>query len=128
VLHGRYGRKKQYFFVPFCCRDVCTVFCTGIYVPIILYVGHGDKAQGIETVMTWLAVIGTVMLLITFFTTKERIIPKPEQKSSLKEDLKDLFQNSHGSLCYRDSIYIYYSGNERRFLCIILTIMWMRIL
>ena len=43
--------------------------------------------------MTYLAVIGTVMLLITFFTTRERIIPKPEQKSSLKEDVYDLFAN-----------------------------------
>ena len=45
------------------------------------------------TVMTWLAIIGTVMLLITFFTTKERIVPKPEQKSSVKEDLGDLIKN-----------------------------------
>jgi Na+/melibiose symporter-like transporter len=38
--------------------------------------------------MTWLAIIGTIMLLITFFTTKERVIPKPEQESSLGADLK----------------------------------------
>lgn len=62
-------------------------------LPIIETVGGGDKAIGIEKVMTWLAIIGTVMLLITFFTTKERIVPKPEQKSSLKEDLGDLFKN-----------------------------------
>jgi glycoside/pentoside/hexuronide:cation symporter, GPH family len=62
-------------------------------LPIIEAAGGGDKAVGIEKVMTWLAVIGTVMLLITFFTTKERIVPKPEQKSSLKEDLGDLFKN-----------------------------------
>lgn len=62
-------------------------------LPIIETVGGGDKAVGIEKVMTWLAIIGTVMLLITFFTTKERIVPKPEQKSSLKEDLGDLFKN-----------------------------------
>ena len=43
--------------------------------------------------MTWLAVIGTLMLLITFFTTRERIIPKPEQKSSVMEDLSDLFKS-----------------------------------
>src|SRR5678809_918048 len=60
---------------------------------IIESVGGGDKAIGIEKVMTWLAIIGTLMLLITFFTTKERIVPKPEQKSSLKEDLGDLFKN-----------------------------------
>jgi Na+/melibiose symporter-like transporter len=43
--------------------------------------------------MTVLAIIGTIMLLITFLTTKERIIPKPEQKSSIKEDLSDLMKN-----------------------------------
>lgn len=61
---------------------------------LILKAGGGDKAVGMETVMTWLAVIGTIMLLITFFTTKERIVPKPEQKSSVKEDLADLFKNT----------------------------------
>lgn len=60
---------------------------------LILKAGDGDKAVGIEKVMTILAIIGTLMLLITFFTTKERIVPKPEQKSSLKEDLGDLFKN-----------------------------------
>ncbi|MBS1654347.1 MAG: MFS transporter, partial [Bacteroidetes bacterium] len=62
-------------------------------LPIIISAGGGDKAIGIEKVMTWLAVIGTIMLLTTFFTTKERIIPKPEQKSSLKDDLRDLSKN-----------------------------------
>lgn len=61
---------------------------------LILKAGDGDKAVGIEKVMTILAIIGTFMLLITFFTTKERIVPKPEQKSSLKEDLGDLFKNT----------------------------------
>ncbi len=60
---------------------------------IIKSAGNGDKAIGIEKVMTVLAIIGTIMLLITFFTTKERIIPKPEQKSSVKEDLSDLVKN-----------------------------------
>ena len=62
-------------------------------LPIIEAAGGGDKAVGIEKVMTWLAVIGTVMLLITFFTTKERIVPTAEQKSTLMEDLGDLFKN-----------------------------------
>jgi sugar (glycoside-pentoside-hexuronide) transporter len=60
---------------------------------LILKAGDGDKAVGIEKVMTILAIVGTLMLLVTFFTTKERIVPKPEQKSSLKEDLGDLFKN-----------------------------------
>jgi len=62
-------------------------------LPIIEYAGGGNKSIGIEKVMTWLAIIGTVMLIITFLTTKERIVPKPEQKSSLKQDLADLSKN-----------------------------------
>ena len=62
-------------------------------LPIINYVGGGDKALGIEITMTWLAIIGTILLIITFITTKERIVPKPEQESSLQEDVKDLIKN-----------------------------------
>ena len=61
--------------------------------PLILKVGGGDKAAGIESLMTYLAVIGTFMLLITFFTTRERIVPKPEEKSTLKQDISDLVSN-----------------------------------
>lgn len=60
---------------------------------IIESAGDGDKAVGISKLMIWLAPIGTVMLLITFLTTRERIVPKPEQKSTLKQDLGDLGKN-----------------------------------
>jgi GPH family glycoside/pentoside/hexuronide:cation symporter len=62
-------------------------------LPIIEYAGNGDKSVGIESVMTWLAIIGSIMLLITFFTTQERIVPTPAQKSSVKEDIADLSKN-----------------------------------
>ena len=62
-------------------------------LPIIMYAGDGDKAMGIEITMTWLAVVGTILLLITFITTKERIVPTQEQSSSLIEDIKDLIKN-----------------------------------
>lgn len=62
-------------------------------LPIIESAGNGNKAAGIEIVMTWLAIIGTVLLLITFISTRERIVPKPDQKSSVAQDLKDLSTN-----------------------------------
>ena len=90
---------------------------------IIISAGHGDKAAGIEKVMTWLAVIGTLMLIVTFLTTKERIVPKPEQKSSLKQDLSDLFKNKPWvimltlttlvfiTLAMKGGAYVYYFEN-----------------
>lgn len=92
-------------------------------LPIIVSAGGGDKAAGIEIVMTWLAIIGTLMLLITFFTTRERIVPRPEQKSSLKEDLGDLTKNKPWvimlllttlvfiTLAMKGGAYVYYFKN-----------------
>jgi Na+/melibiose symporter-like transporter len=92
-------------------------------LPIINYVGGGDKALGIEITMTWLAIIGTILLIITFITTKERIVPKPEQKSSLQEDVKDLIKNTpwlimlsvtillFTTLAMKGGAYVYYFEN-----------------
>jgi Na+/melibiose symporter-like transporter len=92
-------------------------------LPIIEYAGKGDKAVGIEAVMTWLAAIGTIMLLITFLTTRERIIPRLEQKSSIKDDLSDLSKNRPWlimliltilvfiTLAMKGGAYVYYFNN-----------------
>ena len=92
-------------------------------LPIIIYAGEGDKAVGIEIVMTWLAIIGTVMLLITFFTTRERVVPTEEQKSTVAEDLADLVKNkpwiimlslttlTFVSLAMKGGSYVYYFEN-----------------
>jgi len=69
-------------------------FCVQVFaLPLAYLLGDGDKAQGFETVMMIFAGVGVLFFFITFLTTRERIIPKPEQKSSLKEDLGDLFRN-----------------------------------
>ena len=92
-------------------------------LPIIIYAGEGDKAVGIEIVMTWLAIIGTVMLLITFLTTRERVVPTEEQKSTVAEDLADLVKNkpwiimlslttlTFVSLAMKGGSYVYYFEN-----------------
>jgi Na+/melibiose symporter-like transporter len=92
-------------------------------LPIIIYAGEGDKAVGIEIVMTWLAVIGTIMLLITFLTTRERVVPTEAQKSTVVEDLADLIKNkpwiimlvlttlTFVSLAMKGGSYVYYFEN-----------------
>jgi len=82
----------QFFVQVFMLPIIMSVGAKKIGVPID-EAGAAAKAAGTKTVMFWLAIIGAVMLLITFFTTKERIVPKPEQKSTLKQDLGDLSKN-----------------------------------
>lgn len=82
-------------------RFVAVMFAQ-FFVQVFMYnfiikAGGGTDAEamkvGISKVMTVLAIIGTIMLIICFLTTRERIIPKPEQKSTLEEDLSDLTKN-----------------------------------
>lgn len=123
VITGDMSERNSISSYRFVAVMFAQFFVQVFMLPIILSVGSGDKAAGIETVMTWLAIIGSVMLLITFFTTKERIIPKPEQKSTLKEDLKDVFQNRPWiimltvtafifiTLAMKGGSYVYYFNN-----------------
>jgi Na+/melibiose symporter-like transporter len=93
VLTGDMGERNSLSSYRFVAVMFAQFFVQVFMLPIIIYAGHGDKAAGIESVMTWMAITGTVMLLITFFSTRERIVPSPAQKSSLKDDISDLSKN-----------------------------------
>ncbi|MBU2976450.1 MFS transporter [Zobellia sp. B3R18] len=93
VITGDMGERNSLSAYRFVAVMFAQFFVQVFMLPIIESAGGGNKAVGIEIVMTWLAIIGTVMLIITFLTTKERIVPTLEQKSTLKEDLGDLFGN-----------------------------------
>ena len=64
-----------------------------LLLPLVLILGGGDKAEGFKNTMTLFAIVGVVFFLITFITTTERVIPRPEQSSSILQDIKDLLGN-----------------------------------
>ena len=123
VITGDMGERNSISSYRFVAVMFAQFFVQVFMLPIIEYAGHGDKAVGIESVMTWMAIIGTVMLLITFFTTRERIVPGIEQKSSIKDDLSDLVKNRPWlimlsltilvfiTLAMKGSSYVYYFNN-----------------
>ena len=123
VLTGDMSERNSLSSYRFAAVMFAQFFVQVFMLPIILHVGNGDKAAGIESVMTWMAIIGTILLLITFLTTRERVIPRPEQKSTLKEDLGDLFKNKPWiimltltvlvfiTLAMKGGSYVYYFNN-----------------
>ncbi|MEP4095835.1 glycoside-pentoside-hexuronide (GPH):cation symporter [Reichenbachiella sp.] len=93
VITGDMAERNSMSSYRFVAVMLAQFFVQVFMYSLILKIGDGDKAAGIEAVMTYLALLGVLLLLITFFTTRERVVPKPEQQSSLKEDLKDLRGN-----------------------------------
>ncbi len=123
VLTGDMSERNSLSSYRFAAVMFAQFFVQVFMLPIILHAGDGDKAAGIESVMTWMAIIGTILLLITFLTTKERVVPNPEQQSSIKEDLSDLFNNRPWiimltltilvfvTLAMKGGSYVYYFNN-----------------
>jgi GPH family glycoside/pentoside/hexuronide:cation symporter len=66
---------------------------TGLALTLAEFFGGGNKAQGFQYTVLLFALLSLVFFFITFKTTKERVQPPKEQKNSLKEDVKNLFQN-----------------------------------
>ncbi len=123
VLTGDMAERNSLSAYRFVAVMFAQFFVQVFMLPIVLHAGAGDKAAGMEKVMTIVAIIGTVLLLLTFLTTKERVIPKPDQKSSLREDLGDLFKNRPWiimltltilifvTLAMKGGSYVYYFNN-----------------
>jgi GPH family glycoside/pentoside/hexuronide:cation symporter len=66
---------------------------TGLALTLAEFFGGGDKAQGFQYTVFLFAGLSLIFFFITFKTTKERVQPPKAQENSLKEDVKNLFQN-----------------------------------
>ncbi len=93
VLTGNIAERNSISSYRFVAVMIAQFIVQVLLLPLVLILGDGDKIKGFENTMGIFAAIGVLFFIITFLTTRERIIPKPEQKSSIREDLGDLVKN-----------------------------------
>ncbi|MFH7002073.1 MFS transporter [Flavobacterium bizetiae] len=93
VLTGDMKERNSLSSYRFVAVMVAQFIIQSLLLPFVLILGNGDKAVGFKNTMLLFAVVGVVCLLITFLTTKERIIPAKNQESSVKQDFMDLSKN-----------------------------------
>ncbi len=123
VITGDMSERNSISSYRFVAVMIAQFIVQSLLLPLVLILGDGDKMVGFENTIGLFAVVGVVFFLITFFTTKERIVPKPEQKSSIKEDIKDLASNKPWiamvvltvfifiTLSLKGGMYVYYFDN-----------------
>jgi len=99
---------------------LATLAIQGLALPMVNHFGQGNSAKGFQITMGIFSAIAVLFFLATFATTKERIQPPPQQKTSLKQDLSDLIRNRPWVmmflvfvfmflfLAFRNSILLYY--------------------
>ena len=123
VITGDMAQRNSISSYRFTAVMIAQFIVQALLLPLVLIFGDGDKKVGFENVMGVFAGVGVVFFIITFLTTKERIIPTAEQKSSVKQDLADLFKNKPWiamlimtvlvfvTLSLKGGMYVYYFEN-----------------
>lgn len=93
VLTGNMSDRNSLSSYRFVAVMVAQFVIQVLLLPLVLILGGGDKAEGFKNTMMFFSIIGVVFFIITFLTTKERIVPTAEQNSSVLQDLRDLMNN-----------------------------------
>ena len=94
VMTGDLNERTKLNSYRFVAANIAQFIVGGFTLPLVAKFAEGSNRQhGWQMTMTIWAVICLVLFLITFFTTKERIKPVVEIKSSPKQDFSDLLKN-----------------------------------
>jgi Na+/melibiose symporter-like transporter len=93
VLTGSMAQRNSLSAYRFVAVMIAQFIIQVLLMPLVLILGDGDRVRGFEQVMTAFAIIGTAFFLITFATTRERIVPTREQTGGIVQDLSDLLHN-----------------------------------
>ena len=122
VLTGDMSERNSISSYRFVGVTIAQFVVQGLLLPMVLIFGDGDQTVGFEKVMTIFAITGIIFFIITFLTTKERVVSNSE-KSSIKEDLGDLVKNKPWiamlvltififiTLSLKGGMYVYYFEN-----------------
>jgi Na+/melibiose symporter-like transporter len=96
VMTGDVNERASLNSYRFVAVNAAQFIVGGFTLPLVAKFASGRDAQyGWRMTMTVWAVVCLVLFLITFLTTKERIKPPPQQKSSApKQDFLDLLKNN----------------------------------
>jgi Na+/melibiose symporter-like transporter len=93
VITGDQAQRNSLFSFRFIVVCLATIAIQGFAIPMVNHFGQGNSAKGYQVTMGIFSALAILFFFITFFTTRERIKPDPKQKSSLRQDIKDLIQN-----------------------------------
>ncbi len=62
-------------------------------LPLAIYFGQGNDAKGWQMTLGVYGIAAVALFIITFLSTRERVQPIAKEKTSIKNDLKDLSKN-----------------------------------
>lgn len=93
VLTGNMQQRNSLSAYRFVAVMIAQFVIQVLLLPLVLIAGHGDKAEGFKNIMMIFSITGVIFFLITFITTKERVVSVVKETTRIRDDIKDLLCN-----------------------------------
>jgi glycoside/pentoside/hexuronide:cation symporter, GPH family len=104
VMSSDIGERTSISSVRFVTATVATFVVQGLTLPLVSKLGNGEAndSRGWFFTILIFAVVGAGLMVVTFFSAKERIEPPKDQKNNFKQDFNDLM----GSLPWKAMFFL----------------------
>lgn len=93
VMTSNIKERTSISSIRFITATIATFIVQGLTLPLVYKLGQGNAQKGWSLTIGLFAVIVVITMVITFFSTKERITPPKGQKTPIKQDFKDIIHN-----------------------------------
>ena len=93
VMTGDTAERTKLSSYRFVAAMLAQLIVGGFTLPLVAKFGQGNNAKGWQMTMGLWACVCLVCFIITFATTRERILPPAEQKTEPKKDFANLLKN-----------------------------------
>jgi Na+/melibiose symporter-like transporter len=91
VMTSNIKERTSLSTVRFITATIATFVVQGLTLPLVTrFGGNSASPKGWVITVALFAVVGIVLMVITFFSTKERIAPPKGQETSVRQDMKDV--------------------------------------
>ncbi len=107
VITGDLGERTSLSSYRFVFAMSAAFVIQGLALPMVNYFGQGDSAKGYQVTMGIFSALAVVFFAVTFLTTRERVLPDPSQRSSVKQDFADLARNGPWIAMFFLTIFIF---------------------
>ncbi len=108
VMTGDSRERTSISSVRFVTATVATFVVQGLTLPLVTKFGGSTvSSTGWFWTISLFAAVGVVMMVITFFSAKERIQPPVNQKTSVKQDFKDILRNAPWKAMFTLTLFLF---------------------
>jgi Na+/melibiose symporter-like transporter len=93
--------------VRFVTATVATFIVQGLTLPLVTKFGAGNPQQGWMMTVGLFALVSVILLVISGWVAKERISPPVDQKTSIKQDFRDILDNTPWKAMFALTLFLF---------------------